>query len=255
MDLVICYRLFLIYNRDIRILVRMFLVLVLIAAPGTAILGIVIKEGHSVVSPIPGISFCYADSGRADKIFWIMFIPSVFFESIAFACALWQTYRHIREFKCTRQLTGNAEDETYKSLGQQMIEAMFRDSLLYFFFMLIFLLANCIVIRFTIPNHSGFGQISLGPSFSVMSILGTRILLHPRESIEEIYHPEALMSTVPSMQFAKVDESTVSIWVGALTLSQMIRRSSWVRNHSQELDEWCSINEVLDGYFSSNHVV
>jgi len=164
-----------------------------------------------VVSPFPSITYCYIDSGGSDRIFWMIYLPSLFFESFTFSCALWQTYRQIREFKGLKGRSAeNGEDgSSGKTLGHQLIEAMFRDSLLYFFCMLMFLLANCLVLRFEVANQSGFAEISLGPSLSVTSIICTHILLHSRESIEEIYHPEVNMSTLPSMQFARRDELTV----------------------------------------------
>lgn len=210
--MVICYRIYLMYHRDNRLLIFMLVFLVLVAAAASVILGILVKNGHSIISPFPGINFCYADSGGANRIFWTIFLPSVFFESFTFSCALWRTYWQIREFNdLKRRSTENGESALGKSLGQRLIEAMFRDFLLYFFCMLASLLANCLVLYFTIVNRSGFGEISLGPSFSVMSIICTHILLHSHENIEEIYHPEVNMTTLPSVQFAQREELTVSI--------------------------------------------
>jgi len=211
-DLVICYRLYLIFHRDKRLLICMSTILLLTTAAQSGILGVIIKDSQSLVSPIPGINVCYADSGKATSIYWTIFLPNVFFESTAFTCALWRTYRQIKEFKDIRRSAENVENELGKSLGQRLIEAMFRDSLLYFFCVLILLLADCLVLRFTIDNQAtaGFGEIVTTLSLSTMSIICTHILFHSCENIGEIFHPEANVSTLPSVQFAGRGEVTLS---------------------------------------------
>lgn len=57
-------------------------------------------------------------------------IPDLTFEACAFSCALLQTYRHIKEIqKDDGTIGGNSST---KSFGQQLVEIMFQDSLLYF---------------------------------------------------------------------------------------------------------------------------
>jgi hypothetical protein len=53
-------------------------------------------------------------------------IPDLVFEVTAFTCALVKTYQHVKEISPASKLG------LRKPLGQRLLEAMFRDSLLYF---------------------------------------------------------------------------------------------------------------------------
>jgi len=171
-----------------------------------AIVGIVIKGGHGIVSPIPRITFCYAASTQADTL-WALYLPDIVFETIAFSFALWQTYRHIKAIKLPSRDPNTEEMGSEKPLGQQLIEIMFQDSLLYIVCILVLFMANCLLFKFE-PDGSGLGQILQGPTQSLLSILGAHMLLHTREVVEKIYHPEFKMSTLKPIQFVEGQETS-----------------------------------------------
>jgi len=167
---ILCHRLNALYQQDKRIKFGMLTLLFATTAASVGIIGNVIQNSEVVSPGIPDTIVCYAVSSKGGLL-WALWIPDVVFETTAFACASRKTYEHVKEM---RRLSCR------KPLGQRLVEAMYQDSLLYFICIFILFMGNCLIFKLG-SGASGIGQILQGPTQAILSIIGSRMLLHTRE--------------------------------------------------------------------------
>ncbi|KZW03291.1 hypothetical protein EXIGLDRAFT_725743 [Exidia glandulosa HHB12029] len=161
---IIIFRIYGLWGSRRDIIVPLIPFFILCAAASYGVMGWSVARIHVTSQPAQGVKMC-ANTNNAPILFAV-WIPVLAFDGVAFVLA---TYKAVRQMRSELESGG---------LGHDLTRIMLRDNLLYFGFVLASYISNAMLWR--------FGKISLreviyGPSIAIVSILGSRMLLHLRE--------------------------------------------------------------------------
>ncbi|KDQ58700.1 hypothetical protein JAAARDRAFT_34546 [Jaapia argillacea MUCL 33604] len=148
----------------------------------STILGLVCARMSAVDEPIPGIRIC--TPVMIPRFFFSFWLPICAFESILFAFALWKGLSFF--FSSGEKWTGGT-----------LTYVLFRDSISYFFLILMACVTNA-VVWLTLP--STWLEVPEGYVTATYCIMGSRLMLNMRDAY---YLPVSQgMSSVSTMSFA-----------------------------------------------------
>jgi len=155
----------------------------------TIIIGLSLnRELVSSPSMLPCLQSFYS------SLVWAAWIPDILFQSVALYVAVTRTWQHIKEDSVEGFLINLSRCSDRPIFGP-----IFRNSVVYFSCLLVLLLTNCLLCRF---GNSWMAEMFQSPSQSVMTIIGSRLLLHSREARDGGFRPELEMESLDEIQFA-----------------------------------------------------
>jgi len=189
-EIVLTLRLYALYGKSKRILAGLIVFLLFTTLTSSVVVTLEFGTNHGAVLGTPNFPICFAQikGNKTRSFLWAYWIPIALFEIVAFFLALYKTRQHIQD---TRPLVQNSVIDTGrvggKTLGQQLVEALFRDSLFYFALMSILVLIGAFLNHFGNETF-GVATIAPGPILSLLSIMGSRLLLSTHSVVSTVFH-------------------------------------------------------------------
>lgn len=162
---IVIHRLYGLYGRARRVVhFTLVPIYVLSIIASLVIIGYTIAQSDITVISLGGQSVC--TNTKDTPILYAIWIPVLVFDAVAFALATYKIFRHLRK------------ELTMGQLGRDLIEIMLRDNALYFTIVLLAYIWIATLWRYARPT---IREIASGPTMGLISIMGSRMLLHVRE--------------------------------------------------------------------------
>ncbi|KAJ6478543.1 hypothetical protein C8R47DRAFT_1138733 [Mycena vitilis] len=169
-QLILITRIYAMYSRNKTLLWVLCILFVLCAAAAVTTAAIAVSGSPSTNEPLPGVIICA--SLIPPKNIWSFWIPILVFESILFLLAVNKSIRHVYKNPLGETLTTN------------FLRIILRDSVVYYFAILVAYMINALIWRFGAPSLL---DVFHGMALSFVSMAGGRMLMNLRErgEIEE----------------------------------------------------------------------
>ncbi|TFK47651.1 hypothetical protein OE88DRAFT_1665915 [Heliocybe sulcata] len=133
------------------------------------IMGLVLMRVSANSEPIPGIVFCLPL--HAPSFFYAFWIPTLAFESLLCALAL---YRAFKDFR--------SRSTVFQS-GRHIVKVLIRDSVIYYLIMFATYFANLVIFLTGTP---GVLESGIGFSVTMSCVMGSRLCLNIRNVHHEL---------------------------------------------------------------------